>query len=1048
MVPENGHPISGAIQRTAWEVMPYLIGRMKGEHPAVETARNAAHIESVVDTAKSSKLAGRDPEVFKAFTKSAAKDAPPVKMHVDKFDSMLAEKGLKPEDVLADPTAYYEAKFTGDKVHIPASDLAAMAEHVTPDHFKDMSIGEAESVNEVEARIETEKVADAEEGIASAKDDEATALGNERGAVDLTGAVESAARWDDYTTITPIPRLSRSGASDAAVQHASARIAMPHMVDDLLSKVFPDSYRDSEAMGRTIDVLNKDNILGGYDEFIRRRDDAAKRGEAREAKRWQKAADAVANKHDIAAYERQVRAAMVDPVISDHIKNWKQHVVPALDQLYNEVKRVDPATQRESRGRYLDARINLLPEDTAKQWIEAMGDESKPMPEPSASGYRNPNVKHDRYDRAAKFTGEYSTDARAVLANVLGPRWNEVTKIRFFDDLVNKGLAVEVAPGKASPMEGYKVMPVKMPETNAEGATRQVERQMFVRGDLVDEVRTVLNTDRPLEQNPVAKILTGVQLAQVADAVTHTKNIMTVVTKAQGAGTVWKDITRKMPIFGTVDAIGRIVKVTKEVAGGSPAIRAEIADMAKKGLIRPDFPLTGIQKITRGQQFIHAADTGARIVMNRFFDNLVARGLAEGTEANRRSFVNQVGQYNKRLMGPLMKAAAQSGLSPFIVAGRNFNRQGRWAVSGNPGVRATSLNAAMQLRATNLLGTAALFTVPMMLNALTTGKPGGRSGTPLGAWDLGTDENDGKHKVVDLLQITGLRRGLKSVGVNAFIEGLRTGETIPQIMNNALQDATQTVIHPWLGPAIGFASKTITGRQLDIRGHMDAQKIPGQGPFGPAQLMENFRAALESQNPLVYSMARPALKAAGIDHKPDPPSVAADFLQSQFGETGRAVGEVAATLGKSPSGAFGLKDVQKAKTPAEELTNQFLAQDTGMEPEKQEHYQAKREAVAFLRSGGSWSDMPPKLEKKLADLTPGQLREIDRESQMSDLQVKFKRLEAPKAVEVWRLANDDERGDLRDLYETKINKYILSHDLTDEEQNKLNERIEAAEARK
>ena len=69
---------------------------------------------------------------------------------------------------------------------------------------------------------------------------------------------------------------------------------------------------------------------------------------------------------------------------------------------------------------------------------------------------------------------------------------------------------------------------------------------------------------------------------------------------------------------------------------------------------------------------------------------------------------------------------------------------------------------------------------------------------------------------------------IEFVGVrNAFIEGLRTGETIPQIMNNALQDATQTVIHPWLGPAIGFASKTITGRQLDIRGHMDAQKIPG-----------------------------------------------------------------------------------------------------------------------------------------------------------------------------------------------------------------------------
>jgi hypothetical protein len=302
--------------------------------------------------------------------------------------------------------------------------------------------------------------------------------------------------------------------------------------------------------------------------------------------------------------------------------------------------------------------------------------------------------------------------------------------------------------------------------------------------------------------------------------------------------------------------------------------------------------------------------------------------------------------------------------------------------------------------------------------------------------------------VIDLLQITGLRRGLKSVGVNAFIEGLRTGETMSQIMNNALQDATQTVIHPWLGPALGFASKTVTGRQLDIRGHMDAQKIPGQGPFGPGQLMENFRAALESQNPLVYSMARPALKAAGIDQKPDPPSMAADFLQGQFGETGRAVGEVAGTLAKSPSGAFGVKDVQKAKTPAEELTNQYLSQTDGLEPEKQEHYQVKREAIAYLRSGGTMDDLPPKLEKKIAELTPGQLKAVERDSQLSDLAVKFKRLEAPKAVEVWRLANDDEREELRDMYETKINKYILSHDLTDDEQDKLNERIERAENRK
>jgi hypothetical protein len=105
--------------------------------------------------------------------------------------------------------------------------------------------------------------------------------------------------------------------------------------------------------------------------------------------------------------------------------------------------------------------------------------------------------------------------------------------------------------------------------------------------------------------------------------------------------------------------------------------------MSQQGLIRPDYPNTGVTAITHTGALVHNLDTSTRIVMNRFFDNLVERGLARDTDTNRRNFVNQAGNYNRRLMGEWSRRFKDMGLSPFIVAGRNFNRQGRRALFGS-----------------------------------------------------------------------------------------------------------------------------------------------------------------------------------------------------------------------------------------------------------------------------------------------------------------------------------------------------------------------------
>jgi len=848
----------------------------------------------------------------------------------------------------------------------------------------------------------------------------------------LQAIVPKIQKFRDYVTIDPLPAMTRHAprAADAAVEHAAARIAVPHEVKKLLTKVFPDSYRDPKAMARTIDILNKDNVLGGWDAFrkrtiaaleaARKETDPAKKAELlREADAWDNDAHAIAREHDVDAYKTEIgdliaKAHGGDPNAIDvigNIQRWKRHVNPFLDHLYNEAKRVDKWTPREDRGMFFGARINLTTKERAAELSDILGNRGyqlKPLPGPSiGSNYRNPNVKHDRFMRQAKFTGDYSTDAELALFNVLGPRWNEVTKIRMFEGLKKSGVAVETDPGMSGPgkIQGEDVtrLAVKLPMTGTDGRTRQVERALWVRKDLAREVRQVLGTDMPMEQNPVARVLTQIQLAQIADAVTHSKNLLTVVTRAQGAGSAWKDIVRRMPVFGTMDAVVRIGQVAREVMSDSPAIREEIANLAKLGVIRPDYPATGLQKITRAQDFLHKLDQGTRIVMNRFFDNLVERGLVVDTPKNRRDYINQCGQYNGRLQGQLMNAFKQSGMSPFIVAGRNFNRQGIRGITGNPGIQATTAQAALEMRAINWLGTAlTLSAVPMMLNTLTTGSPAGRSGTPLGAWDLGTEENEkGKHRVIDLAQISGLRRGMRVTGADAVVAGMKAGHTSNQIAGKILEDVTRNVMHPWIGPAPSGALKALTGRQLDIRGYMEAHKVPEGGGL---QVLENVRAALESQNPLVYSMVRPVFEAAGLERLPEKP----------YGEN------IVATFLKSPYGAFGVKDVYPERSAALEMASTMMSgrMPEGTTPEQREKMRVKKEFGRAVRTGKPVDEELRERAKRLLSTTD--LKTMGKRLQFDELQNKVKSLTSEEALKVFEVATSEERAGIVAIVVAKL----------------------------
>lgn len=840
----------------------------------------------------------------------------------------------------------------------------------------------------------------------------------------------------DNMNLDPVPRLSRAGAGDSAAAHAFARPAAKYIADDVMAKVFPTQYHDAAATSQTWDALNADRILGIHDEFRKRA--AAKTAEAADlqqqpttvkgandneiknllqgAKEYTEKANAIDVKHGVANLEAKWQSAMKDPEIAGNVERWNNLGAPVLDGLYNEMKALDPDAPQPPRGRH-SAGVSLVSNDH-DLFDYGMGEQGATEPDPKqpAGGtMRNAKVSKDRWDQSASGLGDYETNPETVLNKIIGARWNQVTKLRLFKDMENSGTgyiadAPPVLNENGKPVQ-LRRLDITQPKTEDNGYTRMVPKTMWVRPEAYRETRDVLNTDLAPPSSPVFRALTRIQLLQVADAVTHTKNLHSVLASALGGESGWRDLARKVPGIATGDAVQEWVRTWREMVGDGPGIREEMAAMAKAGNLRPDFPAAGIQKITKMQDFLHAADTAGRVILNRRFDNLVARGEAVDSGTNRRNFIAQLGNYNRRLMNPMARIFKDLGLSPFVTAGTTFNRQGRRLLTGDPGYTATSTGAALKARAINLGGVVmAMGLLPSLVNMATTGHPLGRSGTPFGAIDTGTDDDQGNHRIFDYLQLMGMRRGLRSLGIDAIANGLIDGKDWNTIGGNAVNDVTQAALHPWMGPGVGFAAAALTGRRLDTRGKMEANVMP-QG--GLAQNLENARAALQSQNPFVYgvgkAIASPVNKALGGG--------------GDGQGTGADLADVAGTLLKSPLGAAGIKSVQPGTDAAQDAASRLAGAhfgDAGPTAAVSAKSAAIRKLVDSLRSGDEDA-----MDQVHAAVEAGTIGEKDvagliNRSSMSDMQWKVSHLSGADAARVYNAGTESEQNDMRDAVINRI----------------------------
>lgn len=773
---------------------------------------------------------------------------------------------------------------------------------------------------------------------------------------------------------THMPELARANtdAHNAGFIHATSSSAAKPIVKDMLRSVLGGRWKDAKFREKVGDVLVANELLGLYDEKL-------SAGDAEGALR-------IADAHDLDALDSFVRSSMRDPEIKEILqRSWNTHVNKQLNKWWATVQRIAPDEADVPRGRYGNVRINLMSKERAAKWAK-YGKDSSDMPSTgSASSYRNPDIKVDPYARHAHGTGDYSNDLEAMLTSVVGPRYAQATKIDFYDALVKADLAAYEpigSRGKFTPPDGCKRMPLDV----AIGP-RSTRQAIWVRGDLVPEVRRVLNTDLRANPNALAQALTAIQVASGLDAVTHSYNMLRAVQNALGAKNVPADGLRKIPILGSLDAIQRLIQKHAECLQNRPEAIKREAELAKIGAYRPEYERGGA-----GARYLHKLDTAARLVLDEFYTNLVDRGWAEDTVEGRRDFINQLGVYNRRVMGDAEQWLRDKGISPFVVAGKAMNRLARKVVTADPGFKTTSASVAMQARALQISKLAMIPITASLVNYLLWGNASPIPGLKFGAIYTGKDK-DGNDTQFSLAQFEGVARGLRLFGANAMLEGIRQGKNANQIIGNAVAECFQTLFHPYAGPAVSAVAKTLTGKQLDLRGRMEADRIPGGGW---AQYKENARATMESQNPPAYYALRGLYRAAGGD-------VAKDWKDDAYSGFGRQAG-----------GGLGITQVAQPRDAAEELAHQLVVDKLGrgMTAEEKDKQETKRKLLKTQREDKKTGAEARKAAVADEEISRTESQNIRKHAKMTDLAWNVTHLSTEDVERVWKEATTEQKIDI------------------------------------
>lgn len=626
------------------------------------------------------------------------------------------------------------------------------------------------------------------------------------------------------------------------VRFASATTAGPHMARAQAREVLGDRFNDKPFRRRLGAVLVEDRLRAIRRGFLEAARDATDPAEQARFQAQANDVNTLVGPGRVFETEADFRRELRDPDIAGAIERHKQG--PQYEaQLYHTTADGVLAGPGVNTGAF----INLSP--IYKSSPQAIFTSSR------KGDYTRPFKRRSIFSRRAAGTADvYELDYEPLVERMLRGNYEEYTKRELYDQLVRDNVAAVLPPGEprptfdGRPAEKFQIKRQTLVTTQG-GQTRIIPQyeNLWVHPDVAHELRQAEHIGSPISNVALARtaaVINKVQLALGTDAVWHIGNMFSTISGSQGGENFLVDLVRKVPLPNLVDTITRVTISARRILQNDPEVLNQIAELSQMGSIRADVPERG-----RVSRLINLLDKAGRVVRDDMYRNLTQRKnilgkpLIEPSEAGRREWNNQLGQYNPRLMGQLESFFKEAGLAPFIVAARNFNRMALRKVTLSPGVRAANLTSAIQMRAVEAFGVfATLIAVPTILNTITTGRPAGRPGVPIGAIDTGRDDANGKHIYIDPAQWIGLRRGMRITGINALLEGMIRGQPARQIKKQMAHDFIGAVAHPWAGPIVQMGSVLGTGYTTAF---FKESKDPGD-------YWENFKAAMKQINPVLH----------------------------------------------------------------------------------------------------------------------------------------------------------------------------------------------------
>jgi predicted transcriptional regulator len=566
--------------------------------------------------------------------------------------------------------------------------------------------------------------------------------------------------------------------------------------------------------------------------------------------------------------ERAFQAVVNSPGYKEFMKWYgqKDGVSDKLEELYRKSQGMDPDADIASRNQIKGGVFQMK----AVREGETLDDADRVYGGPGRKGnLLNPRVKILGSSKA--FTGSadaYDTNPYRVMEFSFAQRMRNAAEAETVRTLLasktpdGKPLAYPKLPG-SDLLPGYKIFTTKrLPPEIKSGYPAGTEINLAVHPDVYPELVRAYDLSAldhilaATESNKFGRTLkaavqlpTAINLVGVAEGTSHCIAQASIVL-ARGGIRSLPDMVSNIfkSMMRSPDAMRDLMEMSArgETKGQHMEWALNEQGMLWGGKYDPTSYLARAQQATIGR-FMDRWDDAMRLSMAHAFDRIAdAHPGVIKSEQNKRDFINQLGNYQRQTQHWAVALVRDLGLGPFATAATNNIVQSIRTLALGRGLKTADYATQLKLRAELGLQLVGVLGAGALVNYLLHNRVDGDDNTPLGGLKL-----PGNNGYIDLAALANIRRGSKTIGLQALIEGERyggKGATSGTILSNAEESAGEAVIHPAAGPGVNLGRSVLFGKDVIGRPTVARNK--------EHDFWAKLQGALLTENPMLEMIAK------------------------------------------------------------------------------------------------------------------------------------------------------------------------------------------------